>query len=187
MQLLILTWTSNIQMSSTSVAAVRRQPAVVTRMAAALRHKVSAAQSINLGRVHTTSRSVCRRFLCGVRTHRKVKKGCSRNHGSEGTGLTTVGEDIRIFHHVTMKILTAQNSVTILTTCHRIWKSTLLVNVYTRKSVQLIYLSSISNYIEVYLIQWSRWTHLQPASSVWNRTNSIGHGPSPCSSTVAIR
>ena len=119
-KLLILTWTSNIQMSSTSVAAVRRQPAVVTRMAAALRHKVSAAQSINLGRVHTASRSVCRRFLCGEGTHRKVKKGCSRNHGSEGTGLTTVGEDIRIFHHVTMKILTAQNSVTILTTCHRI-------------------------------------------------------------------
>lgn len=149
-KLLILTWISNIQMSSTSVAAVRRQPAVVTRMAAALRHKVSAAQSINLGRVHTTSRSVCRRFLCGVGTHRKVKKGCGRNHGSEGTSLTTVGEDIRIFHHVTMKILTAQNSVTILTTCHRIWKSTLFgLCLYTRKSVQLIYLSSISNYIEV--------------------------------------
>lgn len=56
------------------------------------------------------------RFLRGKRAHGEVERRRGRDEGPVGTGVTAVGQDAWIVHHVTVKLLTAQHSVSVLTT-----------------------------------------------------------------------
>lgn len=74
------------------------------------------ALAVNIGGIHTGSRSVPCRFLRGKGAHGEVERGRGRDEGPVGTSVTAVGQDAGIVHHVTVKFLTAQHSVSVLTT-----------------------------------------------------------------------
>lgn len=115
-KILILTWNLNTEHCPTRLAAVGGQPGIVTRVTSLLSNVPLTALPVNLGGIHTGSRSVPCRGLRGEGTDREVERGRGRNEGPVGAGVTAVGQDAGVVHHVTVKVLTAQHSVSVLTT-----------------------------------------------------------------------